>query len=216
MSVTSLFTRAAFAAVISTAIGAEYEAAANPSSDPGFLSFGYRVASGPDGHRKFCRRNPDECSEKSPNGGIVRMNDAIWQKVMQVNGRVNSEIEPGSDRDIYGREEYWSFPDGRGDCEDYALEKRRRLHDAGFPYSSLLLTFVRLPDGRGHAVLTVRTTGGDFFLDNLQADPVPVGQSDYTLISAVNPRDTSRWLRITDVRQLPGRGDASASVDPHP
>jgi len=46
--------------------------------------------------------------------------------------------------------ERWSYPDdGYGDCEDYALLKRRMLIEAGWPREALLLTLVRGGDGEG-------------------------------------------------------------------
>lgn len=42
-------------------------------------------------------------------------------------------MKPVSDLDNYGSEEVWAYPEGSGDCEDYALEKRKRLSGAGLP-----------------------------------------------------------------------------------
>ncbi len=47
--------------------------------------------------------------------------------------------------------------DGYGDCEDYALLKRKMLMQAGWPREALLMTVVRDKKGEGHAVLTVKT-----------------------------------------------------------
>jgi predicted transglutaminase-like cysteine proteinase len=83
-----------------------------------------------------------------------------------VNRTVNHEIEPATDLEVYGQTEYWTIPTTRGDCEDYALLKRKRLIARGWPISSLLMTVVRDERGEGHAVLTARTVQGDFILDN--------------------------------------------------
>ncbi len=67
----------------------------------------------------------------------------------------------------WGVVERWSYPDdGKGDCEDYVLLKRRMLMQAGWPREALLITVVRDKKGEGHAVLTVKTDKGDFILDN--------------------------------------------------
>ena len=58
------------------------------------------------------------------------------------------------------------LPTDRGDCEDYALLKQKLLIERGWPSSSLLMTVVRDEKGEGHAVLTARTSQGDFVLDN--------------------------------------------------
>ena len=83
-----------------------------------------------------------------------------------INRAVNREIAPATDIEIYGQAEYWTIPTTRGDCEDYALLKRKRLIARGWPASSLLMTVVRDEKGEGHAVLTARTVQGDFILDN--------------------------------------------------
>ena len=47
------------------------------------------------------------------------------------------------DQRHYGRAEYWNIPtDGYGDCEDYALTKRRDLIAAGFPAQALRIAVV--------------------------------------------------------------------------
>ena len=58
-----------------------------------------------------------------------------------VNRQVNEEIELVSDMDNLGVEEQWNFPiDCRGDCEDFALEKRERLVAIGWPRSALTIS----------------------------------------------------------------------------
>ena len=42
-------------------------------------------------------------------------------------------VTPRTDMEMWGREEVWSYPEGIGDCEDYALEKRRQLMALGVP-----------------------------------------------------------------------------------
>ena len=79
---------------------------------------------------------------------------------------LNAAIAPATDLELYGVSEFWTIPVKRGDCEDYALLKRQRLIRAGVPSSALLMTVVLDEKGDGHAVLTVRTSEGDFILDN--------------------------------------------------
>ena len=62
----------------------------------------------------------------------------------------------------------WRLPlDGHGDCEDYALQKRKHLR--GF-YPAFAAAFrialVTSETGQGHAVLTVHTFDGVYVLDN--------------------------------------------------
>jgi len=89
--------------------------------------------------------------------------------------------------------EYWSLPrviDGKmyGDCEDYALEKRRRLIAAGVPESALSLAVAVTARGESHAVLMITLKSGDMVLDNLTPWATPWEDLNY------------RWVQ----RQVPG------------
>ncbi|CAN5177199.1 hypothetical protein BH11PSE2_BH11PSE2_11900 [soil metagenome] len=53
-----------------------------------------------------------------------------------------------------------------GDCEDFALEKRRELISAGVDSRTLSLATAMTPRGETHAVLIVATETGDVVLDN--------------------------------------------------
>lgn len=125
------------------------------------------LTSQPIGHYEFCKANPAECSIRSADLAPARLSDKLWKRIVGINAAVNKAVKPMNDSDVYGRDEVWAYPKGRGDCEDYVLEKRRELNAAGLPLSDLLITVVKKPDGEGHAVLTLRTEEGDFILDNL-------------------------------------------------
>ena len=110
--------------------------------------------------------------------------------------------------EMWGKEEVWSYPDsGYGDCEDYVLEKRRRLMQAGVPAGDLLVTVVRQPNGDGHAVLTVRTGMGEFILDNLEPRVLSWTETPYTYLKRQSQTNSGVWVTIND-----GRADAVASV----
>lgn len=126
----------------------------------------YGVAQPPYGFVQFCERMPSECK-----AGVIQEQrfEASGERMTEldkINRQVNREIAPATDMEIYGQTEYWTIPTKRGDCEDYALLKRKRLIARGWPASALLMTVVRDEKGEGHAVLTARTTQGDFVLDN--------------------------------------------------
>jgi predicted transglutaminase-like cysteine proteinase len=126
-----------------------------------------------------------------------------WAKMVEINARVNATIAPRTDLEMWGREEIWSYPVKYGDCEDYVLQKRHELIQAGFHTSNLLITVVLQPNGDGHAVLTVRTDRGDFVLDNL-VSKVWTGATPVTAISSANPRPmpASGWISSTTVRNI--------------
>lgn len=127
----------------------------------------------PPAFSQFCRRNPSECTARRAARHIATQNGAVIltperrAELEHINRSVNHSIRERSDYDVFGREEVWSLPvDGVGDCEDFALLKRRELVALGWPTSALLMTVVRTSWGEGHAVLTVRTSEGDLVLDN--------------------------------------------------
>src|SRR5262245_34465020 len=116
------------------------------------------LTSQPIGHYEFCKANAAECSIKLRDPGRLHVTDPVWKEIDGVNTLVNTSVKAMSDYDHYGKDEVWAYPDdGYGDCEDYVLEKRRKLSHLGISLSDLLITVVRKPDGEGHAVLTVRT-----------------------------------------------------------
>ena len=126
----------------------------------------FGVTQAPYGFVQFCARMPGECQngpleEQRFSGTPQRLSE-----LDTINRTVNREIAPATDMEIYGQAEYWTIPTTRGDCEDYALLKRKRLMARGWPASALLMTVVRDEKGEGHAVLTARTLQGDFILDN--------------------------------------------------
>ncbi|MGB3387514.1 MAG: transglutaminase-like cysteine peptidase [Pseudaminobacter sp.] len=161
----------------------------------------------PVGHYVFCQKLPEECSQKTAKQAPVQLTRALWAALVEVNNAVNMEVTPLTDMEIWGQEEVWSYPDGQGDCEDYVLEKRRRLMALGVPAGDLLITVVRQPNGSGHAVLTVRTSHGEFILDNLEPRVLAWADTEYTYLKRQSERNSGVWVKVND-----GRADAVASV----
>lgn len=162
----------------------------------------------PVGHYELCKRLPVECNTKTANQAPVELTRSLWAEIVAINNDVNTSITPRTDMEMWGVEEYWSYPDtGFGDCEDYALEKRRRLMQLGVPAGDLLLTVARQPNGEGHAILTVRTSLGEFILDNLDTRVLAWNETDYTYLKRQSERNSGVWIAIND-----GRADAVASV----
>ncbi|MBN9028152.1 MAG: transglutaminase-like cysteine peptidase [Rhizobiales bacterium] len=91
----------------------------------------------PVGHFELCSRMPVECNEITRNTAPVHLTVTRWNELIAVNDNVNTAIEPVTDQELYGREEYWNYPeDGKGDCEDFVLLKRRELIEKGWPAGS--------------------------------------------------------------------------------
>jgi predicted transglutaminase-like cysteine proteinase len=120
----------------------------------------------------------------------------VWKQIVGINDAVNEAVNAMSDFDIYGKDEVWAYPKAVGDCEDYALEKRRALMQRGISLANLLMTVVRKSDGEGHAVLTVRTDKGDFVLDNLNPKVLEWDRTDYRYLKRQSSENTGRWVSI--------------------
>jgi predicted transglutaminase-like cysteine proteinase len=176
-------------------------AAAMPTHAPAMKTGG--LTSQPIGHYEFCHRKPEECSIRPIEQGALVVTPAVWRLVEEVNRQVNAAVRPMSDFEVYGREEWWAYPvNGVGDCEDYALEKRKRLAEAGISLSNLLITVLRKADGEGHAVLTLRTDRGDFILDNLKPDIRPWTQTNYRFLKRQASNHTGQWVTLHEDRNL--------------
>jgi len=154
------------------------------------------LTSQPIGHYEFCQRYASECAVRTRHPSSLHLTQKNWNKILDVNFSVNVRIEPATDMELYGREEYWEYPLTAGDCEDYVLQKRRELHEAGLPLSNLLVTVVRKPDGEGHAVLTIRTDRGDFILDNLRNEVLNWSNTEYIYLKRQSERHSGRWVTI--------------------
>ncbi len=120
----------------------------------------------PYGFVQFCDTDPRHCAPTGIEEDRFQATPERLSQLDEINRLVNDHIKPQTDLEIYGVSERWTLPTTTGDCEDYALLKRKMLIDLGWPQSALLLTVVRDELGEGHAILTARTAQGDFVLDN--------------------------------------------------
>jgi predicted transglutaminase-like cysteine proteinase len=154
----------------------------------------------PYGHFEFCQTHADECGIDSPAAVRVRLSTVRWKELLAVNAKVNGAIAPATDMEIYGREEWWTYPGPQGDCEDVALLKRHYLIAKGWPVSSLLMTVVKRPNGEGHAVLTVLTDRGDLVLDNLDPRIRMWTETPYTFVKRQSEFNSGQWTAIQDTR----------------
>lgn len=84
----------------------------------------------------------------------------------RVNRTVNKKIVYMKDTEQYKVEEKWAMPGRFGDCEDYALLKRRMLLDAGVSIDKLKLTMAITEMGEYHIVLGVDDGDTTWILDN--------------------------------------------------
>ena len=109
----------------------------------------YGSAEPPRGFVRFCEENRSECTANSNVEARVAASSLRLRELDEINRGVNQEITPETDLEHYGMSEYWTLPtDGRGDCEDYALLKRHKLMQLGWPSSALLMTVVTDESGK--------------------------------------------------------------------
>ncbi|MFZ0266036.1 transglutaminase-like cysteine peptidase [Caulobacter sp.] len=130
----------------------------------------------------------------------VFLNKSQMRLVNTLNRDVNREVQKANDFDLYGLLEFWSLPrviDGKmyGDCEDYALEKRRRLIAAGVPAEAMSMAVAVTARGETHAVLLVRFESGDWVLDNLTPWATPWGDLNYRWIERQAP-GSPEWKKV--------------------
>ena len=110
---------------------------------------------------------------------------------------VLGEAETFEDIALYGVSEKWTYPDeGKGDCEDIALLKRRILMREGMPRQALLMTVVRDETGAGHAVLTVVTDRGDFVLDSKTSRILAWEGTGYGFIKRQSQEHPNVWVKL--------------------
>jgi predicted transglutaminase-like cysteine proteinase len=187
-------------------LAAATAAAAAPKPVPAQL-VAIRGVAAPSAARDLCGRYPWACARGAAPTGMT--GDAL-ALARTVNLAVNRQVRQVSDRSQYGREDIWGLPTARGgDCEDFVLEKKRRLIEAGLPGSALLIATVLDRRRQGHAVLVLRTRSGDYVLDNLGNQVVPWYRTGYSFLRMQNPAAPQKW----DAIAAGGIFSVTASID---
>jgi predicted transglutaminase-like cysteine proteinase len=164
-----------------------------PASSPSMETFGRTTI--PVGYFEYCQRYADRCARPS-DGPLIRLTEQRWTEIVQVNADVNQVVQPLTDSEIFGVEERWEYPVLVGDCEDYALQKRKLLNEMGYPLGALLITVGRDADGGGHAVLTVVTDRGDFVLDNVEQRVLLWKDAELYYLKRQSQDDPNDWVSL--------------------
>ena len=192
--------KALLGAAVAAAWVAALGATAQGSDRTAYVAVG-TTARAPIGWVEFCNENPKECSPASTEPRDVVLTAKVWKDLVRVNKWVNDTIAPVTDLEHWGVVERWSYPDdGKGDCEDYVLLKRRMLMQAGWPREALLITVVRDKKGEGHAVLTVKTDKGDFVLDNQAEEVLLWSDTGYRFVKRQSQSNPNNWVSLGDPR----------------
>ena len=167
-------------------------------TNPAFAEAGRAQTSTPIGHAEFCSLHRGECGPNRDLVDAVALTESNWKQLLSINSQINTTVAPVTDEQLYHVAEFWTYPDGYGDCEDYVLAKRRALMKAGWPASTLLITVVRQQNGEGHAVLMVRTDRGDLILDNQDALVKLWTDTPYQYLKRQSQADSGKWVDLYD------------------
>lgn len=184
------------ALIASTALAAAQEPAR-------FIPVG-AVTTAPIGWAEFCIEYAPECDTTPSVPYDVALSSRAFNELKHINVAVNTRVKPTTDMDHWGVVERWNYPDdGYGDCEDYALEKRKLLMQEGWPREALLMTVVRDQHGEGHAVLTVKTDRGELILDNQTNDILYWSDTGYRFVKRQSQSDPNVWVSLGELRAAP-------------
>lgn len=180
-------------AIVTATLFALQGAADTASAGAGFIT-PKMPAAAPAGAQGICQKYGWACEFST---GQQRDAASTLRLAKSVNQKVNRAVQPISDQQQYRREEFWTLPTSRGgDCEDYVLLKKKTLLEAGVPARDLLIATVLDHNMNNHAVLIVRTTRGDFVLDNLTNRILPWEDTGYTFLRMQNPKKRGAWDAI--------------------
>ncbi len=164
---------------------------------------------------RFCEEFAADCTRQRSVEARVTASARRMAELDEINRRVNADIEPVTDLELYGVSDYWTLPlAGKGDCEDYALMKRHLLIEAGWPASALLITVVRDEKLDGHAILTVRMSDGDFILDNKSDDIKSWNKTTYRYVMRQSYLDPKSWVALDPAQSAPPAAIAVATRAP--
>lgn len=191
------FARATIAVGLLTGGWAGFHATSQASALQGtFISVGGQTLV-PYGWVDFCARYTKECDGGPVQPLDINATPKALKLIEKINRWVNSNITAKSDLEQWGAVDRWDYPtNGMGDCEDYVLLKRKMLIEEGFPRQALLVTVVKDEQGEGHAVLTVKTSKGEFVLDNLNDDVKRWDRTPYRFVKRQSQQDARIWVNI--------------------
>ncbi len=152
----------------------------------------------PTGYLDYCLRSPSECPSTARRADYREpLNAQRWNELTSVNAHVNNSVRYVTDAALYQMAEFWTYPQGVGDCEDYVLAKRKLLLDKGWPAESLLIGVALDLDNLRHAVLIATTDHGDFVLDNQLTSVVAWADTGYTWEKRQTSANANIWVALT-------------------
>ncbi|HEV2548585.1 MAG TPA: transglutaminase-like cysteine peptidase [Stellaceae bacterium] len=163
-----------------------------PAHAGGVIATGAAVVP-PSGFIHFCIKHSEECLVSGQAAVRMELTPVRQGELREVQARINAAIEPREDP-----RHLWEYArDGRGDCNTFALTKRRALIALGWPEETLLLAAVYTEHNEGHLVLVARTSQGDLVLDNRLPRIVEWTVLPYRWVSMQSQTSPARWVRVT-------------------
>lgn len=156
---------------------------------PASLMHEARAQATPLGYLSFCSTYSSQCTSAGAHER-VQLTPDVWKTIRQVNTEINDRITPDAGKGAYS----WSLDTTSGNCNDYAVQKRKALIDRGLPAAALSLSVVLTRRGVGHLVLTVRTDRGDYVLDNLRHAIVAWDHTGYRFNRVQSIDDPQAWV----------------------
>jgi predicted transglutaminase-like cysteine proteinase len=129
--------------------------------------------------------------------------DAQLKLLQVVNRQVNQNAREVLDSRSLGVDDRWNRPIRQGsalvgDCEDFAVEKRARLVEAGFPAEALSYAMVYRSDIGLHAILVAHLDSGDFVLDSRTPWVTSWTEAPYTWVKVQSNRNARDWYAVMD------------------
>jgi predicted transglutaminase-like cysteine proteinase len=141
---------------------------------------------------------------------------APLQQLQFVQQAVNARIHWISDATEWGQHEYWAsaaqtLSRGAGDMEDRAIVKLQALRALGFSNSDLFLTLARDRVGGPLTVLTVRSGGRYYVLDDTGAAPFEAEQRRFELEPIMSFGLYGAWIH-THPRAIASAGPQATAL----
>jgi predicted transglutaminase-like cysteine proteinase len=144
-------------------------------------------------HIRFCMTYEGQCDAAPDRRESSHSRQDHWAEAMKVNFAVNRAIRSEPDAGF----DTWDIHVPKGDCEDYALQKRAELIARGWPTDHLRLAIVRTKWGEPHAVLLVRIGTVDYALDNLTPSVKPWDETGHDYLILQDRHDPKLWHDVS-------------------
>lgn len=179
--------------VAAVVIASAFSVSSAAASEENFIR-AFTASPPPTGARQLCGQYTWACASKS---AAVISGPREMDLIRAINRKVNATTREVTDQSQYRTAERWALPTSRGgDCEDFALLKKRDLIRAGVDPTKLLIATVLDRNRQAHAVLVYRSANGDLILDNLTNRIKPWSDTRYLFLRMQDPRQPEKWVGI--------------------